>query len=356
MGKDKIEMTAAEWASFEKAVRFADWKSERAMLMFWSRNEELAKAIKVDAERALQIWNKYAPEDQQATISEGRVERKQAMSESYVRAADLRPYTSGSLEEQQERVQAAIEAEVGPVELIATQADRALVRTREGALREATFKIADGAVTDVQVRDARVPQHGPELVPSLVAEELRALVGAMLRGEAVERTQVRACARMLAADEDYWIGDVLRKMEEAESPALTEQEAKIRESMWGQVRELEARIPKTAYAKIPAARLPEFESELRESWKLVGEALCEIIDGASPLVFSEEEMGAIQESLIVEVQALQGLHRKAGWLMRTEDLGRAAVAHDRLCGRARTMVVMAAYLKGRQQKEARRGT
>jgi hypothetical protein len=281
----------------------------------------------------------------------------------FVRGEDLTKWTEGSLEAQLDLVERTLEAAVkGPVELLATRADGALFRTPDGALHEAAFTAAPGQLEGVEIHPSTIPVHEAATLPRLVADELRDLTAAMLRGEAVERARVRAVAELLVADEQYTLGAVLQRADEAcaqtgDTHWFTLYEAnqeKIRTTMWGQIRELEARVPKTAYARLPRTRLPEFEPELRESMGLLGGVLTEVVDGISPLVFDRDDefLGAIRDSLIAEAQTLHGLLAKAGQLIRAEDLERAAVAHDRWCGRARTMEVVSAYLKGRANKGA----
>jgi hypothetical protein len=283
---------------------------------------------------------------------------------AYVRGQEVEKWSRGSLEDQAEMVAEAISATVGaPVVMLATRSDGALFQSLDGKLQEAAFTRGDdGAVAGVTIRDSSIRVHGEEDLPVLVAEELRDITAAMLRGEVPQRTRVRALARSVVAGEQYTLGGVLQRVDEAmavtgEQHWHTAYEAnveRIRTSLWGQIRELEARVPKTAYAQLPRTRLAEFAPELRESMTFLANAFTGVIDEIAPLVFDQdrEYEGAIRESLIAEAQLLRGLLAKAGQLMRAEDLDRAAVAHDRLCGRARLMEVAAAYIVRRAQKGA----
>jgi hypothetical protein len=281
----------------------------------------------------------------------------------YARSQDLQKWLVGSSEELLDRVTEAVAHAVGfDVELIATKSDCALFRDQSGRLSEAVFTMRDGVVEDVEIRRDPVPVYEEAQLPRLVSDELRDITAGLLHGKPVTRTQVRALAGILHADEDYWLGDVLARMDQAIlaedadhwHTAYQANHEKIRTAMWGSIRELEARIPKTAYAKLPAGRLSEFSGELDESLGIVSNRLMEIVDGISSLVFDNDNgfYGAIRESLIAEAQLIHGLLAKAVKLMRAEDLERMAVAHDRLCGRAKTMEVVAAYLMGRSKKGA----
>ena len=281
----------------------------------------------------------------------------------YVRGEDLAKWMGDSLEARISLVETAVTAKVGvAVELLATREDGALFRTPDGALHEAAFVFVNGVVGDVAVQPSTLPVYEEAALPGLVSAELRDLAGAMVRGEAVERTRVRSLAGLLRKDEPYTLGAVLSQVDEALAGAGEQHwhtlyeanQERIRTALWGQIRELEARVPSTAYGKLPRARLPEFEAELRESIGLVGGVCVEIVDRIRPLAFAKDDefLGAIRESLIAEAQLLHGLLAKAGRLVRAEDLERTAAAHDRWCGRARTMEVVSAYLVGRAKKGA----
>jgi hypothetical protein len=281
----------------------------------------------------------------------------------YAKSQDMKKWLDGSIEERIGQVAEAVSRAVGAeVEMIATKDDCALFRDPSGRLAEAVFAINGGVIENVEIRVDPIPVYEDAQLPRLVADELKEIAHGMLHGEPMTRTRVRVLAGLLKKDEDYWLGDVIAYMdcamlsEDANNwhVAYQANQEKIRTAMWGSIRELEARIPKTAYAKIPSGRLPEFNEELHESLGIVSTRLSEIVDGISGLVFDETDgfYGAIRQSLIAEAQLLRGLLAKAEQLMRAEDIDRMALAHDRLCGRARTMEVVAAYLKGRSKKGA----
>jgi hypothetical protein len=283
----------------------------------------------------------------------------------YVRGEDLTKWTEGSMEEELATWERAIGTKVGvQVELVATQQGlgACLFRTPDGALHEA--RLTDDR-KDITVQPSTVPVYEAAALPRLVGDELRALTADLMEGKAIERTRVRSLANLVRTEEVYRVSQVIAKLDEACAATGDEHwyklyeanQEKIRTAMWGQIRELEAHVPKTAYARLPKTRLTEFEPELRESMGLLAKVMEEIIDVIRPLVFDgdDEFFGAIRESLIAEAQTLHGLLAKAGELMRAEDLERVAVAHDGLCGRARTMEVVSAYITGRAKKGAEAG-
>lgn len=284
----------------------------------------------------------------------------------YVRGEDLEKWMRGSFEEQMDVVEAAIEKAVGVrIQMIATRGDGALFMTPDGKLQEARYVFVDNGMSEVTVSPSPVPAYEEAALPRLVGDELRSVTADLMDGKAIERTRVRSLANLVRTEEVYRVSQVIAKLDEACAATGDEHwyklyeanQEKIRTAMWGQIRELEALVPKTAYARLPRTRLAEFEPELRESMGLLGKVMEDIIDGIRPLVFDgdDEFYGAIRESLIAEAQLLHGLLAKAGELMRAEDLERVAVAHDGLCGRAKTMEVVSAYITGRAKKGAEAG-
>ncbi len=280
----------------------------------------------------------------------------------YVRVEDLAKWMRGSFEEQTDMVESAIEKAVGTrVEMIATRGDGALFMTPDKKLHEAQYVFIDGGMSEVLVRPSAVPVHEDADLTRLVSEELRSITADLMSGETIERTRVRSVADLLVAGESYSIGQLLGRIDEAcvgesEDHWFSLYEAnqeRIRTAMWGSIREIEGSVPQTAYSKLPKGRLGEFDAELRESMTILGGVIKDVIDEIIPLVFDsgrDEFLGAIRESLNVEAQTLHGLLAKVEQLMRADDLERVAVAHDRLCGRAKTMKVVSAYLTGRAKK------
>lgn len=284
----------------------------------------------------------------------------------YVRAEDLVKWTGVSLESHIEMVEAALSVHVGaPVEILATRDDGVLFRAPDGTLHEAAFTSCVGdngpTVADVVVTPSTISVYKEADLTRLVSEELRSITADLISGKTIERTRVRSVADLLVAGESYSIGQLLGRIDEAcvgESDdhwfSLYEaNQERIRTAMWGSIREIEGSVPQTAYSKLPKGRLGEFDAEMRESMTILGGVIKDVIDEIIPLVFDsgrDEFLGAIRESLNVEAQTLHGLLAKVEQLMRADDLERVAVAHDRLCGRAKTMKVVSAYLTGRAKK------
>lgn len=206
-----------------------------------------------------------------------------------------------------------------------------------------------------------VPVVESEDMDAFIAGELRDIAQKMAMGESVSRTQVRELASMVEPGGEYWLTGLLAKMDEAagESDWFKMYEAnqeKIRTSMHGSLKAIEGVVPRTKYASISPKKLHAFEEEIKESMGAILSVIQGIVDECDAIMFDQKEdefFGATCESLKVEAQVLTGLLGKAEKLMRSEDMERMSVAHDKLAGRAKQMAVVAAYLKKRSANEVR---
>jgi len=125
---------------------------------------------------------------------------------------------------------------------------------------------------------------------------------------------------------------------------------RIRTSLHGRIRQIEGQVPKTHYSRISVATLKDFDKEIKESMGILADLYSGFISGCNGLSFDEKQefLGAVNESLIAESQAVVGLLGKAERLSgRTDDLPLVAKAHDRLADRARTMALVTEYLHGK---------
>lgn len=278
----------------------------------------------------------------------------------YIQGSAIDRRFKGSLEHQALVVKGAIEEHFGdsPVRVLATLPSHAYAVDGDGQMLKVTYKVENEKVSNIKAKPTKdIPVIEDEDIPCFVADSLRALAEATVSGKPVSRTQVREVMQLLDKDETYWVSDVLDKINEAsgESEWFNMYEAnqeKIRTTMHGSIRNIESPFPSTKFFKISPSKLFKFEGELREALTLVSGLVTDIVDECTNMVFDQERdefFRAICESLKVEAQAIGGLLGKAEKLMRTEDVGRMAEAHDRLAERAKTMAVVAAYLKNRSQ-------
>lgn len=277
----------------------------------------------------------------------------------YVKGSELDKKFVGSLEHRAMVLQAAIQGKVGEeVTFLSTREEGTLFACSDGSIKEAVCKVNnDGSIKSVKIKDSDVGVVEDEDLPTHVASEARSVVEKLLANEAMDddtRTQVRSLAQVIDSDEDYWLTDVLAKLDEAVKDtkwadmyeANTE---KIRTSLHGRIREIEGAVPRTRYRKIASEKLDEFGEELLESVGQLSTMAKDIVDECMPVVFhgeQEEFFGAVRDSLIAEAQTLHGLLGKAAKLVGS-DWERLAEAHDRLAERAKVMAIVSEYLKTR---------
>lgn len=278
----------------------------------------------------------------------------------FVQGSAIDKKFKGSLEHQALIIKNAIEEHFGesPIRILATHPAYAFVMDDDGKMLKLTYEVKKDQVTEIKAKPTKeIPIIEDEDVPLFVANSLHTIVEAAMKDKPIPRTQVREVAQLLDKDELYWITDILKKIDEANEEAewfnmYEANQEKIRTAMYGSIRELESPFPSTKFTQIAPSKLHNFESELREALVLISGLISDIVDECSKMVFDQEEdefFCAICESLTVEAQAIGGLLGKAEKLMRIEDVGRMAEAHDRLAERAKTMAVVTAYLKTRSR-------
>jgi len=278
----------------------------------------------------------------------------------YIQGSAIDKKFKGSLEHQALIVQSAIAEHFGdsPVRVLASHDKYAYAIDADGKILKVSYKFEGGEVTDINAKPTKdIPVIEDGDIPRFVAGHLRSMTESAMNGKEIPRTQVREVAQLLTRDEQYWVSSVLEKIDEAvdagEWFGMYEANAEqIRTTLYGKIREIEAPFPSTKFTKIASSKLSEFEDELREGLTLVANLVTEMVDECEKMVFDQDQdefFRAICESLKVEAQAIGGLLGKAEKLMRTEDVGRMAEAHDRLAERAKTMAVVTAYMRVRSQ-------
>ncbi len=278
----------------------------------------------------------------------------------YVQGSAVDKVFKGSLEHRAMVVKDALAEHFdAPINVIAVYPEHAIFADEDGNFKKAVYKVSDEKVEDIKVRATKsIPVIEDDDVPCFVSDTIKKLVAKMSTGKAVSRTQVREMMQLLQKDEDYWLGDVLLKLEGSSDEQkwhhmYESNREQIRTAMHGKIRETEGGVPKTRYSKLAQKHLPDFEKELRESLTILRNVVSKIVDETTPIVFDKDNefYSAIRKSLIAEAQATCGLLGKAEKLMRSEDMGRMALAHDRLAERAKTMAIVTGYLKGRSPND-----
>lgn len=282
----------------------------------------------------------------------------------FIQGSKLDKYYRGSLAHRVSLVDEAVAEhfEGKKVEVVAVHDKTAVAVIEDSPVKIVHYSMDGDKVSvtkDVVCKD--VPVIDDENMSAFVAEELRDIAKKIAMGEDVPRTQVRELASVVEPGGEYWLTDIMDKMDEASSNAewhnmYEANQEKIRTSLHGRIREMEGRTPRTKYSKISPSKLHAFEDEMRESLGMISSVMQGIVDECSSIVFHQNEddfFGVTCESLKVEAQVLVDLLSKADKLMRSEDIDRISVAHDKLAGRSRQMSVTAAYLQKRGTGEPR---
>jgi hypothetical protein len=280
----------------------------------------------------------------------------------YIQGSAIDEKFKGSMEYQISLIHSAINEHLDyPVRILSTKDDHAYAVDDSGQILKISYKIADDKVENINADiSSDIPVIEDQNICKFVSDNLKSLAEDAMSGKQISRTQVRDLMQLLDREESYWLSDILNKIEESydNSNWFSMYEAnqeKIRTSMYGQIRSIESPFPNTRFSQIASSKLSNFDSELHESLNIICKLMTDIIDECKNMVFDQDNdgfFGAICESLIVEAQTIGGLVGKADKLMRIEDMGRIAEAHDKLADRAKTMAVVSAYLKKRtQQKE-----
>lgn len=277
----------------------------------------------------------------------------------FVQGSALDKVCEGSMENRLNEIHAAIGDFLGesPVNIVATHEKHALVFNEDGCLLKVTFGndkegrvvVASAKPTDV------VPVIEDDGVPGHVAKELSGMVRTMMEGNEVSRNQFREVASLLKRDEDYWLSDVLEKIEESSNgewrKMYESNEERIRTSLYGSIREIEAVVPKTRYASFGVEKLENFSEELNDSISELNKVVKVIVDECSKMVFHEEDdfSKVVCKSLLVDAQGLSNLLGKAAKLMNPGDMVRMAEAHDNVADRVKVMRVVSRYMSTKAQ-------
>lgn len=241
-----------------------------------------------------------------------------------------------------------------PVEVLATYDDYAYVFD-DSNIWKVKYRVEDDEIHDLSSELTEdIKTIDEDDTPSFVADTLRQLVEHVLSGEEPSRTQVREVAQLINGDEYYWVSDVINKIEENSNDSkwfnmYEANQEKIRTAVYGRIRAVESKFPKTKFSKIPTDKLIVLKEELKESINIIIRETTDMVDECKKLVFNEKQgdfFTNVGSSLIVEAQALVSLLSKVDKLMlQPSDFGRVAEANDNLVERVKTMAVVTEYLK-----------
>lgn len=269
----------------------------------------------------------------------------------YVQGSEIQKYHDGSFEDRIRLLKGAVESKHGKqVNILATHAEHALVVDEDGEFHRVNYKSGKkGLTVEMAEPDLRVVIDVD--LPSFVAEEIRAIVESGLNGEKPDRTRVRDLFGLVERNEQYWLGDVLDKLDEA-TPDSAEWMS-LYESK-SEASKLAGKIPTTRYTKLPEGKLHDFVEELRDSIIVLAEVFAGVVDENSGVVFDEDrnkDRSAVRKSLIAEAQAANSLLVKAEKLMSSSDAERTAQAHDKMAERAEKMAAVSELIQALNDEE-----
>jgi len=279
----------------------------------------------------------------------------------FVQGSAIDKAMKGSMEQHAEVVHQCIREHLvdHSLKIVATFEDHVLAFTEEHNLLKISYKVNDEGSFEVVSSKASktIPVIQDEDVAVHVSKGLKSLAKKMMSGKKIERTQVRELAALTQKDEDYWMTDIVSKLDETcggNCDWYKMYEAnieRIRTSLHGRIRDIESVVPKTRYTKIAAAKLDAFKDEMKESLQIIKGLFAEYSVLAEGQVFDDKQefLIVVRESLIAEAQAVVGLLGKAEKLLGQSELPLVANAHDKLADRARTMAMVSAYINGRAQ-------
>jgi hypothetical protein len=274
----------------------------------------------------------------------------------FVRQADVERHQGGSLEARVQMIESVARAELGAdAVVLATHADHAIVQTPTGVKR-LNYQLSEDAsiVARPEVVDADVPMLEGMDLDVAAGSDLRAMTAAMATGEKVERTRVRDLARMVKREVAYWVPDALAACVQEDAPWMgwyEPQGAVVREKMHGSIRDIEAPVPRTRYAKLPESTLAGCMAELRESIAAIRKVACTMFDDLTPdVAYQEAELVAVHRSLRAEAESLD---RGLAWVEKMDWAGSVpavATAHDLIAARLRDGLVVQAHLNAQQTR------
>ncbi len=263
--------------------------------------------------------------------------------ESFLEVGQVEAMKKGSAESFAENLAVQVSEHIGEdVTIFATHQGHAF-----GVTDDRVVKITWGADLKVENVDD-VPLVTPGNRDLYVSRTLRSVTMALLgEGDVTGmRNQLHGIALSADGDECYWSADGVKMAEnilKAESGACERayEEAgdRVEQVLGEELGRIQARVPKTPYARIPRDRLEEFRPELRDSLHQI-EKLADSLaadDGAPSL--SEEHKSSLRE-LSRSIVVMRRHFKRAG---TSEELFQIAECHDKIAACVRAMITMGEF-------------
>jgi hypothetical protein len=275
-----------------------------------------------------------------------------------IKGSSIEKARVGSLENKIEAINSMVSEKYKeiPFTVLATCEDRAVVLLSDGTVRDIFYTINEDntyGITSDRVNKS-IDVISEDRVINHVSEQLSYIVSTMVKDKDLSRTQVRELLSLVNKDDLYWLSDVDNVFEDItkESEWMKMYDTnieRIRTSLYGNIRAIEANVPKIKYSSIPKNKIGDFYGEVTESMCIVKDSVCKVSESCNGIQFKDKEefLGSIRDSLIAEAQSIGALLGKAEKLYRQDGLPLLANIHDKLADRVRVMAVMSEYLKDR---------
>lgn len=277
---------------------------------------------------------------------------------AFIRKIDLLRHQQGSLEARLQVAKQAVRQALGEdATVLATHDTYALARSADGQVQTVQYQLQEGQASGVTVVASDVPVLTGMALDRAVADDLPGVVTAMLEGQAMDRTRMRDLARMARTGAAYWMADALAMTESVGQGAawwayFAPQALQVRERLHGTIKQIEAPVPTTRFARLADARLGEYAQELRECVGTLRAVARGVFDTLKADVsYHDETVKAVHESLR---QEMDGLNHALAWVEQMEWTGKlpdVAIAHDRIAARLRDGLVVRAHLRSMTKDE-----
>lgn len=274
---------------------------------------------------------------------------------TYVHGTDIENAKKGSMEGSIVGIHDCILKECPGANIVATFEDHVFLFDSDKKFRKANFIVNESG--EYEFKSKRISNlvqtiEEDELV-SHVSDGIKSLVEGILKGDDIDSDRVIELAALVDKEEIYWMSDINEQLEDVFKKdewmkMYKANEEKIRTKMYGNVREIEGRIPSVYFSKISDKNIREFVGEIKESFSVISDVISNSGSICSGLEFENNSdfFSAVSKSLTVEAQAIVGLLGKAEKLITEDNMSVAAKAHDKMVSRARIMTLMSEYLKG----------
>lgn len=275
-----------------------------------------------------------------------------------IKGSSIEKARVGSLENKIEAINSMISEKYKDTSfsVLATCEDKAVVLISDGTVRDIGYSVNEDSTYSITSDRANksIDVISEDNAVNHVAGQLSSVVSTIMKDKELSRTQVRELLSLVNKDDLYWLSDVDNVFEDVTKDSewmkmYDTNVERIRTSLYGNIRAIEANVPKLKYSSIPKNKLVDFYGEVTESMGIIKNSVGSVSENCGGIQFKDKEefLGSIRDSLIAEAQSIGALLGKAEKLYRQDGLPLLANIHDKLADRVRVMAVMSEYLKDR---------